>query len=187
MEQKCNNQGKLLYVETLGCQMNVSDSEKIVALLKDAGYRPTPDSSRADLIILNTCSVRAKAEQKVYNHLNEYKGLKGRKRRLLLGVGGCVAQQEGERLLANVPHLDIVFGTHNLHLLPELVRAAERGEGWRKPPSSTTTRASTSFPPIPGMVECPASSPSCRGATTSARTASSPMSGDGRSAGAPRK
>jgi tRNA-2-methylthio-N6-dimethylallyladenosine synthase len=122
------NKEKLLFVETFGCQMNVSDSEKIVALLKDAGYRPTPDSSRADLIILNTCSVRAKAEQKVYNHLNGYKGLKGRNRRLLLGVGGCVAQQEGERLLANVPYLDIVFGTHNLHLLPQMVRAAEQGQ-----------------------------------------------------------
>jgi len=119
---------KLLYVETFGCQMNVSDSEKIVALMQGAGYRHTDDSSRADLIILNTCSVRAKAEQKVYSRLGRYKGLKNRNRRLILGVGGCVAQQEGERLLATVPYLDIVFGTHNLHMLPELVRAAEQGE-----------------------------------------------------------
>jgi tRNA-2-methylthio-N6-dimethylallyladenosine synthase len=122
------NKEKLLYVETFGCQMNVSDSEKIAALLKDAGYRPTHDFSLADLIILNTCSVRAKAEQKVYSHLDMYKGLKGRNRRLILGVGGCVAQQEGARLLASVPFLDLVFGTHNLHLLPEMVRAAEQGE-----------------------------------------------------------
>ena len=108
--------------------MNVNDSEKIVALLKGAGYRPTTDFSLADLIILNTCSVRAKAEQKVYNHLGRYKGLKNRNRRMILGVGGCVAQQEGERLLASVPFLDIVFGTHNLHLLPEMVRAAEKGQ-----------------------------------------------------------
>lgn len=118
---------KKLYVETFGCQMNVSDSEKIVAMLKGIGYRPTHDFSLADLIILNTCSVRAKAEQKVYSHLGRYKGLKARNRRLLLGVGGCVAQQEGERLLENVPYLDIVFGTHNLHLLPEMVQAAEQG------------------------------------------------------------
>jgi tRNA-2-methylthio-N6-dimethylallyladenosine synthase len=129
MRQGINvNKEKLLYVETFGCQMNVSDSEKIVALMKGAGYRPTHDSSLADLIILNTCSVRAKAEQKVYNRLDRYKGLKKRKRRLILGVGGCVAQQEGERLLATVPYLDIVFGTHNLHMLPDLVRAAEQGE-----------------------------------------------------------
>ena len=115
-------------METFGCQMNVSDSEKIVALLQGAGYLPTHDSSQADLIILNTCSVRAKAEQKVYSRLGRYKGLKNRNRRLILGVGGCVAQQEGERLLEKVSYLDIVFGTHNLHMLPELVRAAEQGE-----------------------------------------------------------
>ncbi|GFE58186.1 tRNA-2-methylthio-N(6)-dimethylallyladenosinesynthase [Geobacter sp. AOG1] len=121
-------QGKLVYVETFGCQMNVSDSEKIVTLLKGLGYNPTTESSQADLIILNTCSVRAKAEQKVYNILNNYKGLKRQNRRLILGVGGCVAQQEGERLLAKVPHLDLVFGTHNLHQLPALVRGAEAGQ-----------------------------------------------------------
>ncbi|WP_298272500.1 tRNA (N6-isopentenyl adenosine(37)-C2)-methylthiotransferase MiaB [Geobacter sp.] len=119
---------KLLYIETFGCQMNVSDSEKIASLLKGLGYTSTDDSSRADLIILNTCSVRAKAEEKVYGHLGSFKGMKREKKGLLLGVGGCVAQQEGERLLKKVPWLDLVFGTHNLHLLPEMVRAAEHGE-----------------------------------------------------------
>ena len=118
---------KYLYIETFGCQMNVSDSEKIVALLKGAGYEPTRDSASADLILLNTCSVRAKAEQKVYQHLDRFKGAKKGGRRVLIGVGGCVAQQEGEQLLAKVPHLDLVFGTHNLHRLPEMVRAAEEG------------------------------------------------------------
>lgn len=116
-----------LYIQTFGCQMNVSDSDKIIALMKGIGYLPIDDSSRADLIILNTCSVRAKAEQKVYNHLSGLKGLKKRNSRLILAVGGCVAQQEGERLLEKVPHLDLVFGTHNLHLLPEMVQAAEQG------------------------------------------------------------
>ena len=119
---------KLLYVETFGCQMNVSDSEKIVTLLKKIGYLPTPDSSRADLIILNTCSVREKPEKKVYNTLDRFKGMKKTNRRLLLAVGGCVAQQEGERLLNTIPHLDLVFGTHNLHLLPDMVRDAEEGK-----------------------------------------------------------
>ena len=118
---------KLLYIETFGCQMNVSDSEKVAALLKGEGYAPTRDSSEADLIIVNTCSVREKAEHKVYSYLGRFRGLK-RERRFLLGVGGCVAQQEGERLLKRVPWLDLVFGTHNLHLLPEMVRAAEQGE-----------------------------------------------------------
>ena len=119
---------KLLYVETFGCQMNVSDSEKIVALLQGVGYQHTDDFSLADLIILNTCSVRAKAEQKVYSRLGRYKGLKNGNHRMILGVGGCVAQHEGERLLARVPYLDFVFGTQRLHMLPALVRAAEKGE-----------------------------------------------------------
>ncbi|HEX8960489.1 MAG TPA: tRNA (N6-isopentenyl adenosine(37)-C2)-methylthiotransferase MiaB [Geobacteraceae bacterium] len=118
---------KLLYVETFGCQMNVSDSEKIVALLKKVGYSPTQDSSRADLVILNTCSVREKPEKKVYSGLGRFKELKREGGRPILAVGGCVAQQEGERLLEKVPYLDIVFGTHNLHLLPEMVRKAEGG------------------------------------------------------------
>lgn len=127
-QDSCSKQEKLLYVETFGCQMNVSDSEKIAALLKGIGYSHTQDISLADLIILNTCSVRAKAEQKVYSRLGRFKGLKNRNRGLILGVGGCVAQQEGERLLGKVHYLDFVFGTHNLHRLPELVLAAERGE-----------------------------------------------------------
>jgi tRNA-2-methylthio-N6-dimethylallyladenosine synthase len=118
---------KLLYVETFGCQMNVSDSEKIVALLKKVGYHPTQDSTHADLIVLNTCSVREKPEKKVYSSLGRFKGLKRVNPRLLLAVGGCVAQQEGERLLENIPYLDIVFGTHNLHLLPDMISKAEDG------------------------------------------------------------
>ncbi len=118
---------KLLYIETFGCQMNVNDSEKVAALLKGEGYTPTLDSSVADLIIVNTCSVREKAEHKVYSYLGRFRGLK-RQRRFLLGVGGCVAQQEGARLLKRVPWLDLVFGTHNLHLLPEMVRSAEQGK-----------------------------------------------------------
>jgi tRNA-2-methylthio-N6-dimethylallyladenosine synthase len=116
-----------LYIETAGCQMNVSDSEKIAARLREIGYLSTADQQDADLIILNTCSVRAKAEEKVYIQLQNLWGRKKRNRRLLLGVGGCVAQQEGERLLEKVPYLDFVFGTHTLHLLPQLVQAAEEG------------------------------------------------------------
>ena len=119
---------KGLYLETFGCQMNVSDSEKIVSLLRGLGYHSVTDPDQADLILLNTCSVRAKAESKVYDYLGRYRLRKLKKSRLIIGVGGCVAQQEGERLLKKVPYVDLVFGTHSLHLLPELVRAAERGE-----------------------------------------------------------
>jgi tRNA-2-methylthio-N6-dimethylallyladenosine synthase len=119
---------KKLYIETFGCQMNVNDSETMVTLLRELDYEPVDNPSSADLIILNTCSIRAKAEQKVFSELGRMKRFKSRNRPVILGLGGCIAQQQGEKLLHRVPYLDLVFGTHSLHLLPEMVRAAERGE-----------------------------------------------------------
>lgn len=116
---------KLFYLETFGCQMNVVDSERIADLLRQAGYRATDDPAAARLILLNTCSVRDKAERKVFGHLGRFKPLKDKNPALILGVGGCVAQQEGERFLARVPYLDLVFGTHNIHKLPAMVRRVE--------------------------------------------------------------
>jgi len=121
-------QAKKLYLETFGCQMNVSDSEKIVTLMKGIGYAQTADASHADLVLLNTCSIRAKAEQKVYGHLGKFKAMKAGKPGLIIGVGGCVAQQEGEKLLKKAPFVNLVFGTHNLHLLQEMVSDAEGGK-----------------------------------------------------------
>lgn len=115
------NQERYLFVETHGCQMNDSDSEKIASLLSGYNYRPTADKEKADIIILNTCSIRNKAEQKVYSYLGTLRPYKEKKPGLIIGVGGCVAQQKGERLLKRVPYLDIVFGTHNIHKLPELI------------------------------------------------------------------
>jgi tRNA-2-methylthio-N6-dimethylallyladenosine synthase len=116
---------KKFYLETFGCQMNVVDSERIVDLLQQAGYQQIANAVDADLILLNTCSVRDKAERKVYGHLGRFKPLKAENPSLILGVGGCVAQQEGERLLQKLPFLDLVFGTHNVHKLPEMVRSVE--------------------------------------------------------------
>jgi tRNA-2-methylthio-N6-dimethylallyladenosine synthase len=116
---------KKFYLETFGCQMNVVDSERIVDLLRQIGYGEVADAAEADLILLNTCSVRDKAERKVYGHLGRFKPLKDENPALILGVGGCVAQQEGERLLRQLPYLDLVFGTHNVHKLPEMVRSVE--------------------------------------------------------------
>lgn len=117
--------GKAFYLETFGCQMNVVDSERIVALLEGIGYAQVDAADKADLLLLNTCSIREKAERKVYGHLGRFKPLKDQRPELIIGVGGCVAQQEGERMLETVPYLDLVFGTHNVHRLPELVRQAE--------------------------------------------------------------
>jgi tRNA-2-methylthio-N6-dimethylallyladenosine synthase len=118
----------MLYLETFGCQMNVSDSEKIAALMRGIGYHQTPDPAHADLILLNTCSIRAKAEQRVYGHLGKFKSMKASKPALIIGVGGCVAQQEGDRLMKKAPFVDLVFGTHNLHQLQAMVAAAETGK-----------------------------------------------------------
>jgi tRNA-2-methylthio-N6-dimethylallyladenosine synthase len=109
--------------------MNVQDSEKMAALMQDAGYETTEDPGRADLILVNTCSIRDKAEQKIYSQLGRFRPLKERKPDLLIGVGGCLAQQRGERLFRRAPHLDLVFGTHQIHRLPELIgeRAREGG------------------------------------------------------------
>ena len=119
---------KLLYIETFGCQMNVNDSERIVSMLADLGYAPTNEASAADMILLNTCSVRGGAEEKVYRRLANLRIYKRDGKKQIIAVGGCVAQQEGEELLRKLPYLDLVIGTHNLHLLPDMVRCAERGE-----------------------------------------------------------
>lgn len=120
-------QQKKVHILTYGCQMNVSDSEKIGSVLRGVGYDSCTSIDDADMIILNTCSVRAKAEEKIYGILLTMKGRLKKQPNLIIGVGGCVAQQEGARLLQKVPHLSFVFGTHNLHLLPQMVRDAEAG------------------------------------------------------------
>jgi tRNA-2-methylthio-N6-dimethylallyladenosine synthase len=117
---------KYLYISTIGCQMNVHDSEQIVALMEKEGYVCTEDENQADLIILNTCSIREKAVQKVNSSLGRFRKLKRNKDSLIIGVGGCVAQQMGERLLMKVPDLDLVFGTHNIHQLPKFIAEIEK-------------------------------------------------------------
>lgn len=113
---------KAFYLETFGCQMNVVDSERIVGLLDDIGYHQVEEPEQADLILLNTCAVRDKAVRKAYGHLGRFKPFKERKPELIIGMGGCIAQQEGKQLLEEFSYLDLVFGTHNVHRLPEMVQ-----------------------------------------------------------------
>ncbi|WP_305041299.1 tRNA (N6-isopentenyl adenosine(37)-C2)-methylthiotransferase MiaB [Geoalkalibacter sp.] len=122
---------KFFYLETFGCQMNVVDSEQIVDLLGRVGYQQVDTPEEAGLILLNTCSVRDKAERKVYGHLGRFKPLKDQRPELIIGVGGCVAQQEGEKLLEKLRYVDLVFGTHNIHRLPEMLAGVEQ-EGRRR-------------------------------------------------------
>jgi tRNA-2-methylthio-N6-dimethylallyladenosine synthase len=109
-------------MNTIGCQMNVYDSDQIAKGLKPLHYEMTPSLEKADLIIVNTCAIREKAEQKVFSFLGRLAGLKRKKPDLIIGVGGCVAQQEGARILERLPHLDLVFGTHAIDRLPDAVR-----------------------------------------------------------------
>jgi tRNA-2-methylthio-N6-dimethylallyladenosine synthase len=115
------------HIITQGCQMNVRDSEAMAGLLAQMGYAPAADPGDADIIILNTCTVREGAEDRAYGRLGELRSLKRRRPGLLLGVAGCLVQQERERVLARAPWLDLVFGVHNIHRLPELVREAREG------------------------------------------------------------
>jgi len=117
---------KKLFIRTFGCQMNVHDSEQLTELLKGPGYERTDSAKEADLIIVNTCSIRDKAEQKVYSQLGRYRHLKKARPGLQLGVCGCVAQQQGAQLLEKIPCLDLVFGTHNIHRLPEFIARVEK-------------------------------------------------------------
>ncbi|HYJ15929.1 MAG TPA: tRNA (N6-isopentenyl adenosine(37)-C2)-methylthiotransferase MiaB [Candidatus Limnocylindria bacterium] len=116
---------KKLFIQTYGCQMNQYDSERIAQVLARKDYVQTDRIDSADVLLLNTCSVRDRAEQKVYSALGSWKEFKDYREGVIIGVGGCVAQQEGEKLLRRVPHLDLVFGTHNIHKLPEMIEQVE--------------------------------------------------------------
>jgi tRNA-2-methylthio-N6-dimethylallyladenosine synthase len=118
-----------LYLRTFGCQMNEYDSQKMADLLGEAeGLEMTDEPQQADVILFNTCSVRDKAQEKVFHDLGRVKHLKQSNPRLLIGVGGCVASQEGESIIRRAPYVDVVFGPQTLHRLPELL-AARRASG----------------------------------------------------------
>jgi len=119
-------QTKYLYINTIGCQMNVYDSEKIAVVLQPLGYELTPSVDTADLIIVNTCAIRGKAEQKAFSFLGRMAKLKRKRPGLIIGMGGCVAQQEGRKILDRMPFVDLVFGTHVISRLPEMVTRIEQ-------------------------------------------------------------
>lgn len=118
---------KTFYIKTFGCQMNVHDSEQLAELLIMQGLRPVRDAKRADLIIVNTCSIREKAEQKAISEAGKLRNLKRTRPGLLLGVGGCMAQKEGSRLLKKLSGLDFIFGTQAIGRVPDILSRA--GEG----------------------------------------------------------
>ena len=116
---------KKLYIKTHGCQMNEYDSKRMAELLNEAqGYELVETPEEADLLLLNTCSIREKAQEKVFHQLGRWKALKATNPDLKIGVGGCVASQEGSAIQDRAPYVDMVFGPQTLHRLPEMVRPA---------------------------------------------------------------
>jgi tRNA-2-methylthio-N6-dimethylallyladenosine synthase len=117
---------KTFYIETFGCQMNVHDSEKVIGTLEHEGYQRVENEDDASLILYNTCSIRDKAEQKVFHRLNEYKRLQGEGKKF--AVLGCVAQQEGEKIFERAPYVSLVSGSASYRNLPEMLVRLETGE-----------------------------------------------------------
>ncbi|MGE5502606.1 MAG: tRNA (N6-isopentenyl adenosine(37)-C2)-methylthiotransferase MiaB [Ignavibacteriales bacterium] len=123
---------KRLYIKTYGCQMNVYDSERMADVLRPLGYAMTDQPEDADLVVLNTCHIREKATEKVYSELGQIKRMKDRKGGdMTIAVAGCVAQAEGEEIMARQPAVDLVVGPQAYHQLPELIARAHRARGER--------------------------------------------------------
>ena len=114
--------GTKLYIKTFGCQMNEYDSEKTIDILKDKKNVTVTDSpEEADIVLLNTCSIREKAEAKVYSDLGRLRKLKEKNPNLKIGVGGCVATQEGKNIMKRAPYVDLIYGPQTLHKVPDLL------------------------------------------------------------------
>jgi len=121
---------KKLFIKTMGCQMNVYDSDKMADVLREShGYELTDKVEEADLLLVNTCSIREKAQEKVFSELGRWRPLKEARPGVMIGVGGCVASQEGEGITKRAPFVDIVFGPQTLHRLPELIEEARSKNG----------------------------------------------------------
>jgi tRNA-2-methylthio-N6-dimethylallyladenosine synthase len=138
-----------LYIKTHGCQMNEYDSARMADLLADShGYELVSEPEDADLLLLNTCSIREKAQEKVFHQLGRWRALKERKPELQIGVGGCVASQEGDRIHARAPQVDLVFGPQTLHRLPEMIDAARQGAAPAATPAQRLPVVDITFPEI---------------------------------------
>lgn len=123
------NMPKLVYIETLGCQMNKSDTERILGILSTLGYDETTEQDEADLLITNTCNIRQQSADKAYSHLGIWsKWKKKRNPNLKIAICGCVAQQDAKQVSCRIPNVDLIFGTHNINELPNLIERMNSGE-----------------------------------------------------------
>ena len=168
---------KTFFIKTFGCQMNIRDSEIMAQKLGEHGYIESSSIEDAAVVILNTCSVRAKAEQKVFSLLGSLRKAKKRNPGMKICVAGCVAQQEGRNILDRMPHVDLVIGTQAIYDLPNLLEnyrgktAINLSDAYEIPryiPRLTTGKAERANPVIMIRRFSAGLSPSCRGAITSA-------------------
>ena len=136
------------YIKTFGCQMNEYDSARMADVLREGvGLTPTDDPAQADVLLMNTCSVREKAQEKVFSLLGEWRQLKSQRPHVLIGVGGCVASQEGEAITERAPFVDLVFGPQTLHRLPDMIGELRR---------SGRSQVDVSFPEVEKFDHLPA-------------------------------
>ena len=136
------------YIKTFGCQMNEYDSARVADVLRESvGLTPTEDPAEADVLLMNTCSVREKAQEKVFSLLGEWRRFKAERPHVLIGVGGCVASQEGEAIIERAPFVDLVFGPQTLHRLPDMIDQLRR---------SGRSQVDVSFPEIEKFDRLPA-------------------------------
>ncbi len=143
-----SKQPKKVYIKTLGCQMNEYDSSRMNEILGEHfNTSKTEDYTEADIILINTCSIREKAQEKVFHELGRWKNLKNKNPNLVIGVGGCVASQEGENIIKRAPFVDIVFGPQTIHRLPELIKQKQ---------STQISQVDISFPEIEKFDHLPA-------------------------------
>src|SRR6516162_952324 len=143
------------FIKTFGCQMNEYDSARMADVLRvGAELTATDDAAKADVLLMNTCSVREKAQEKVFSLLGEWRRLKARRPEVLIGVGGCVASQEGEAITERAPFVDLVFGPQTLHRLPDMIAELKR---------TGRSQVDVSFPEIEKFDHLPA--PHAAGAT----------------------
>ncbi|GAK10993.1 tRNA (N6-isopentenyl adenosine(37)-C2)-methylthiotransferase MiaB [Geomicrobium sp. JCM 19039] len=129
-QMKQIGQGKRYYIRTYGCQMNVHDTENMAGILEELGFTSTDETADADVILLNTCAIRENAENKVFGEIGHLKNLKLEKPEVVLGICGCMSQEETvvNKILQKHQHVDLIFGTHNIHRLPELLHDAILGK-----------------------------------------------------------
>src|SRR5579862_5879230 len=118
----CPCMPRYYFIKTFGCQMNEYDSARMADVLREGvGLVPTQDPAEADVLLMNTCSVREKAQEKVFSLLGEWRRLKEQRPEVIIGVGGCVASQEGEAISERAPFVDLVLGPQTLHRLPQMI------------------------------------------------------------------